>query len=118
MASAASVAIEVTFDAALGRFVKLRSHELDLCNALIGGHKFVELVADVLHDVGQLVACDAQLVHCVIVGIDERHEFALAHDHKALAHVEHIVEFGLDFLGVDVLAAGAEKHRFETAPYK
>ena len=113
-----SVTVEVSFDATFGCFVKFGSHELDFGDSFVGGYQFVELVANLLHQIGQLVASDAQLVHRVVVGIDKRYEFALAHDDKALAHVEHVVELGLDLFGVDVLSAGAEQHGLESSSNK
>ena len=78
---AKSVAVEVSFDATFRCLVKLCCHQLDLGDTLVGGNQLVELVADFLHQVGQLVAGDTELVHGIVVGIDECYEFALAHDY-------------------------------------
>ena len=58
-----SVAVEVALDAALGCLFKLCCNQLNSGNALVGGDKFVQLGADVLHQLGQFLACNAQLVH-------------------------------------------------------
>ena len=56
-------------------------------------------------------------VHLLVVGIHQGHQASVALDHQALRYVRHIVELGLDFLGVDILAVGREYHGLVAAAY-
>ncbi len=87
-----------------------------MLDALVGCDEGIEGGEVGLHGVGELGVGEAVARHLVGIGVAEGHKVPPALDDQALVDIGHVAQFGLDFLGVDVLAVGGEYHGLVSAP--